>query len=90
MKSTEVQTLGVINAVQYNHILSLCSREKYLFIVTVTKFRSLYTATFPLSVHRKNEERTRKISPQLIVSVVKYYIIMYMMCNVHVLCVINL
>ena len=35
----------------YDYILSLCSREKYLFIVTVTKFRSLYTATFPLNSH---------------------------------------
>ena len=36
----------------YNYILSLCSREKYLFIVTVTKFKSLYAATFPLSIKK--------------------------------------
>ena len=28
----------------HNHILSLCSREKCIFIVTLSKFISLYTA----------------------------------------------
>ena len=51
----------------YNYILSLCSREKNIFIVTVTKFRSLYTATFPL-IKKLSQLRTSISSSLLLLN----------------------
>ena len=51
----------------YNHILSLWSREKYIFIVTVTKFRSLYSATLPL-IKKLSQLRTSISSSLLLMN----------------------